>query len=284
MKLIKNIFILCIFTSFFGDVFCATTRAYKMNNNEEELLKKELRNKFLTDDELEEKDSFFDKSQDYTIISGRVTDRDKTMKVLRIKSEMKNIKFFRSGDIVLFKVATKKDSKPCKAYVRDVEDKYFSIYVEDLGPCWGQEKYFRRGTVLLLESNQLADRIMQASVHRKVLLKRKRDFFVQLNQVNHFIWSYKQQKVRVAGEYDKRMSALKKAREDALSSLQGKKVDNITLQRELMYRLDSLDQDLEFYRIERDDLMVDRWHKDHDLGLPVGRKPQYNIEDSTKSF
>ena len=52
-----------------------------------------------------------------------------------------------------------------------------------------------------------------------------------------------------------------------------KKEDSINLQRELSYRLDKLDKDLEFYRIDKDEPKVDRWHLDHDLGKPVAKRP-----------
>ena len=54
------------------------------------------------------------------------------------------------------------------------------------------------------------------------------------------------------------------------------------LQKELIYRLDKLEQDIETYRIEKVELLRDRWALDHDLGLPVGKRPQ-NIK-SLKDF
>ena len=35
-----------------------------------------------------------------------------------------------------------------------------------------------------------------------------------------------------------------------------------------------LDSDLDFYIIDQYEPELDRWHLDHDLGLPVGKKPQ----------
>ncbi|MBK25730.1 MAG: hypothetical protein CME70_17155 [Halobacteriovorax sp.] len=218
-------------------------------------------------------DSWFDKEYDYSQFTGRVTDRDKSTNILKISSEDKNIKFFRAGDLVNFTVASK-DSNFCQGYVRNVEEKFFVIFVKDLYSCWENSDYFRRGTLLHFRSKQLMKRVQEASKYRIVLLKRKKDFFKQLNDVNHFIWSYDQQKVLKASEYDLKIVELQKAKQKALELMVTQKRDQIRLQKELIRRLSELDEELDHYRIEKDDLLVDRWHLDHDLGAPVGKRPQ----------
>jgi hypothetical protein len=41
-----------------------------------------------------------------------------------------------------------------------------------------------------------------------------------------------------------------------------------------MKKLNELDESLLFYRVERQELMTDRWNMDHDSGLPFGQRPQ----------
>lgn len=218
-------------------------------------------------------DSFYDVDYDYSKFTGRVTDRDKTGNVFKISSENKNVKFFRSGDTVKFRMASK-TTKLCEGYVRSVEKGFFVIYVKDIYPCWKGGEYFRRGTMLFFETDALSARVRDASIYRIVLLKRRRDFLNQLNGVNHFIWSYDQQRQITAAEYDKKINEIQAGKQRAIELLLVKKKDSVNLQKELAYRLDALDKDLEFYRIEKDDLLYDRWHLDHDLGRPVGRRPQ----------
>ena len=50
--------------------------------------------------------------------------------------------------------------------------------------------------------------------------------------------------------------------------------DFIHLQRELNFRLDKLDEDIENYRLERVELLRDRWAKDQDFGRPYSNRPQ----------
>jgi len=222
--------------------------------------------------EKKELDSFFDQKMDYSRFTGRVTDRDEGGDILKVSSEMKNIKFFRTGDELKFKIAAR-ESRSCLASVRAIEDGYIIIWVKDLSSCWSSQDYFRRGTLLVFESNQLQDRVRDAALYRLVLLKRKKDFFMQLNNINHFLWSFEQQKLKTAGEYDQRVLMVQKEKEKAMEDLVSRKQDSLKLQKELSYQLDQLDRDLEYYRIDKDEPKIDRWHLDHDLGLPTSRRP-----------
>lgn len=223
---------------------------------------------------LYETDSFYDPKTNYAIFSGRVSDRDSSMNILKISSENGNVKFFRSGDQVYFRVASQKGSEFCKGYVRSSENKYFVIYVTDLHPCWRKKNYFRRGTLLIFNTPQLARRVLEGSSYRNILLQRRRDLFGQLNDVNHFIWTFDQQRVLLSADYDKKILELQKLKQREVDNLISKKKDNLKLQRELIKRVDQLDRDLELYRVEKNELYVDRWHMDQDLGLPVQKRPQ----------
>lgn len=219
-------------------------------------------------------DGFLEPGADYSRFTGRVTDRDRHANILKVSSESKNIRFFRAGDLVQFQLASDQQSRQCEAYVRSIEEGHFVIYVKDLNRCFNIDAYFRRGAMLVFESQRLAERVYEASKYRVLLVARRRDFFEQLNRINHFIWSFDQERVKVAADYDKRILELQEARERALAGLNKTKQDNIRLQRELMTKLDELDRDLDYHRISKDELHVDRWHLDHDAGVPVEDRPQ----------
>jgi hypothetical protein len=267
---------LCEKLKYFLVMIAMMTSAALLSQDEDQVVPSELINqqsKSIKKLIQEQADSFFDQERNYAVFTGRVTDRDINTNILKISSENANIKFFRAGDLVRFKVV-KAGRGFCEGYVRSVEDGYFVIYLKDIFPCFGSKKYFRRGTLLTFDSNRLEQRIGNASQYRVVLIKRKKDFFKQLNNVNHFLWSFDQQKVLTAIDYDRKILKLKKAKENALELLIHSKQDKIRLQKELVFRLDSIEKDLSFYRIDNTELYIDRWHLDHDLGLPVGRRPQ----------
>jgi hypothetical protein len=155
-----------------------------------------------------------------------------------------------------------------------VEDFHFSIYVETLSPCYSTSEYFRRGTVLHFYSKVLATRVFEASKYREQLILRKEDFLKQLNDINHFVWTFDQQKVKKASDFDEQINRLQRQKRKALDDMISEKQEKLVLQNELMKKLNELDESLKFYRVERQELLTDRWQTDHDLGLPVGQRPQ----------
>lgn len=215
-----------------------------------------------------------DPNVDYEHFSGRVSDKDDSGRIFKVHVENNNTKFFRAGDLVQFKVNLKEDRSYCKGYVRSVEDFHFTIFVESLGPCFSTSDYFKRGTVLNFFSKQLGLRVFEASKFREQLILRKEDFLKQLNDINHFIWTYDQQKVKVVAEFDERINQLQREKRKAIDDLISLKQEKLVLQNELMSKLNELDESLKFYRVERQELMADRWNADHDQGLPFGHRPQ----------
>ena len=215
-----------------------------------------------------------DPNVDYERFSGRVSDKDDTSRIFKVNVENNNTKFFRAGDQVLFKVNLQPNREYCKAFVRNVEDFHFTIFVESLEPCYSNDEYFRRGTVLNFYSKQLAMRVFEASKYREQLIVRKEDFLKQLNDINHFLWTFDQQKVKTAADYDQRINQLQREKRKALDDMITLKQERLVLQNELMGKLNELDESLLFYRVERQELMTDRWNLDHDTGLPFGQRPQ----------
>lgn len=211
---------------------------------------------------------------DYERFSGRVSDKDDSGKIFKIQVENNNSKFFRAGDLVKFKINLKENMKYCSGFVRSVEDFHFTIFVERLDPCHPEGAYFKRGTVLNFYSKTLGLRVFEASKHREGLIVRKDDFLKQMNEINHFLWTFDQQKVQVAIKYDEEINRLQREKRKALDDMIALKQEKLILQNELANRLTELDGSLKFYRIERQDLMTDRWNLDHDAGLPVGQRPQ----------
>ncbi len=221
-----------------------------------------------------EVDSFYDPQYDYSKFSGRVTDKDDTTSIIKISAESRNIKFFRAGDYTRFWLSNKNEDKYCEGFVRSLEEKFFVLYVKDLAPCFGSGEYFRRGTSLVFHSPKLLERVREASIFRASLFQKKKDFLSQLNQLNHDVWNYEEQKVKIAAEYDRKIQEIEKQKQMALEEHLSKKNDFVTLQKELIYRLDNIDKEISFYRIEKEEPLFDRWHKDHNLGYPVFERPE----------
>ena len=151
--------------------------------------------------------------------------------------------------------------------MRDTDGNYIVFSVASFTPCSLDGERLRVGSLMKLESFMLSERVSDAKVYRDVLLKRKDDFLVQLNEVNQWLWSFKQQKLKETAKYDQEIEKIKLEKFKALSNLNMKRKDYLHLQRELKFRLDELDRDIEFYRIQNSRVMRDRWAMDRDLGI-----------------
>lgn len=217
---------------------------------------------------------FIDPNINYESFMGRVSDKDRTGKILKVKVENNNTKFFRAGDTVYFKVNKHNGTRSCRASVKGVEDYYFTIKVHDYSPCWPKKRYFPRGMQLNFQSKILASRILESSKFREMLILRKEGHLKQLSDINNFLWTYTQQKIKTAAEYDERINELVKEKQQAVDSLLQKKQESLVLQVELNRKLDELEESLNYYRIERKEHITDRWNLDHDQELPFGQRPQ----------
>ena len=220
-----------------------------------------------------ELNSIFDPNFNYSKFSGRMTDRDKVGNILKILSENKNIKFFRPGDLVEFRLA-RLGNNLCRGHIKNVEDQYFTLYVKDLFRCWKKSSYLRRGTQMVFYSVALAERVKDAGLFRVILIRKRVEYLNQLKRLNKFIWTYDQKKIKVSSSFDKKIVELENQKRRELDILLGKKRDQVFLQKEIVKKIDQVDSDLSHYKVENYEPELDRWHLDHDLGLPVGKEPQ----------
>lgn len=216
---------------------------------------------------------YIDPKVNYENFMGRVTDKDKSGRILKVQVENNNTKFFKSGDVVYFFVNQHKSEVPCRATVRSVEDFYFVIYVQEFNYCWKDGRYFPRGVQLNFESKILGQRVFEASKYRDILLMRKEGYLKQLNGINNFLWTFDQQKMKTAAEYDEQINELKRQKRLAIDNLLQTKQENLMLQVELQQKLDTIDESLDHYRVERQEYLTDRWNMDHDAGLPFPQRP-----------
>ncbi len=80
--------------------------------------------------------------------------------------------------------------------------------------------------------------------------------------------------MKTAANYDEEINRLQREKRKALDDMISLKQERLNLQNELMGKLNELDESLKYYRVERQELMTDRWNLDHDQGLPFGQRPQ----------
>ena len=230
-------------------------------------------------------DSFYDPEVNYAKFLARVSDKNRSTNILKLKYENGNLKFLKIGDSVNFRVKGQ-GYRECEGHIRDVEPPYLTMFVDDIEDCWKKNSYFRRGTILVFDSKLLSKRVYEGSVFRKILLRKREDYLRQLEGVNNFLWSYDQEKIKVAAKYDERINALEQKKRKGLEGMINKKNENIYIQSSLMKKLNEIDSRLEKYRVERKELFFDRWSQDRDLDLPMQVRPQrvYRKPDQKKRW
>ncbi|MCT4643091.1 MAG: cell division protein ZapB [Bacteriovoracaceae bacterium] len=217
--------------------------------------------------------STIDPRVDYERFSGRVTDKSDNGRIIKVKVENNNTKFFKAADKVYFTVNNHPSETRCTGNIRKVEDFYFVMYVTNFDYCWDRKKYFPRGVVLNFESKVLAKRVFEAAKYREILLLKKDGFLSQLSKINNYLWTYDTQRVKVAADYDERINELKRQKARAIDNLIQEKQEKILLQQKLRASLNRLDSSLDHYKVERQEYLLDRWNMDHDNGLPFTQRP-----------
>ncbi len=216
---------------------------------------------------------FLDPKIDYSKMTMRITDLSSDRHIVKVKAENANVKFLKAGDKLAFSVG-EKGERYCYGNVRQVEPFHVVMYVNNFNHCTKKDSYMRRGTILFFNSPILKERIVQGAQFREHLLLKKSDLLKQLSQINHFVWTFEQQRMKLAAEYDQRIVELQKEKRKALDEIFIEKRDKLILQTELQKHLSQLDESLKHYNVERQEFFSDRWNMGHDLGLPLGKRPQ----------
>jgi len=72
----------------------------------------------------QEVEAFFDPNVDYSHTVARVTDRDATGHIFKIRGEDENLKFLRSGDQLVFYMPEQDEKEQCEGFVRSSEFDY----------------------------------------------------------------------------------------------------------------------------------------------------------------
>ena len=222
-------------------------------------------------DTAKEFEAYYNPDGDYSRFWGRITDSDDAHRTLKIRPETNNARFLKIGDLVTFKIGSRRQRREyCRGYVKSQEEGYFLLHVEEVSLCW-DEHYFRRGYILQFTSDVMTSRVRDASLFRTKLLQKREDFYRQLNDINHFIWSYDQQRILAVSSYDQKIMELQRQKRRALNSLVSKKDDYLKLQKKMSRELALIDQDLEFYKPEAPGEFSDSYN--NDLTVPLIRKP-----------
>lgn len=216
-------------------------------------------------------DGFLDPKIDYSKTVGRISDIDQDKKIFKIKVENDFTRFLKPGDPVNIKVL-KLSEDSCLSHVVATELQYFTVQAVDVTPCWGKGEYLRRGLVLEISSDVLLLRVQQASAYRKELLLKRAAYLKQLSEVNNFFWNFNMNKEKLRQDYDQKLNQLKNEKIEAMNNFNAEQAAKTKEQGELMQELNQLDELLKYYRIDRTEILTDKFHADYDTSAPVDQR------------
>ena len=227
-----------------------------------------------TPDIIQEKlKDFYDPNIDYSKFFARMTDYSGN--ILKLETNNSNIKFLATGDQVF--LAFRKKYKECSGIVRNIEDDRYLVIFTNVRDCLPKDIYLRRGTITRLSVPIMFRRIQEAAHNHILLLKNKDDYYHQLNSVNDFLWNYEQEKILLSNNYDAQIMRLRQEKERAIKDLITQRNDNISLQKELKFKIDQIEKDVLNTRADTRELDMDRWNLDHDNRSVFELRPKEGI-------
>ncbi len=212
---------------------------------------------------------FLDPTVDYSVFSGRVSDKSKDLVLLKIQVENTNSKFFEKGDQLSFYINEQSPSRVCQAEIEATEPFYFTIKNFELSDCWDTEKMFRRGTILHFHSPILTQRVQKAAQMRQQLIEQRQGLMKDLKSQGVNLVSLEEYKEQTYQEYERKIQELrKKQKQLPLEHYQQQKNETMA-QLKLRQRLAEIDEALDHYRIDPTEVIKDRFLMDHDSSAPV---------------
>ena len=106
---------------------------------------------------------------------------------------------------------------------------------------------------------------------REDILLKKDAYLKQLAEANNFTWNFDLEREKMLNDFDQRLLALKNEKVNSIEDLNRKKVETVKVQGELLSEINSLEELLKFYRLDRREVLKDRFHADYDTSAPVDK-------------
>jgi hypothetical protein len=219
-----------------------------------------------------DRNGFLDPTLDYSETYGRVSDYDPAVRVLKVKVENDYTRFLKPDDrIYLRPERIAKRNLSCVATIKKTEPYYFVAELDDWAQCLKSTNDMRRGLVVLVFGEILEVRVKQAAKMREDILMKKDSYLKQLAEANNFTWNFDLEREKLLNDFDQRLQALKNEKVNSIEALNRKKVDTVQVQGELMSEIHQLEELLKFYRLDRREVLKDRFYSDYDTSAPVDK-------------
>ena len=198
--------------------------------------------------------------QNSTVFSGRISRLNPNAKFARIRTDFVNIKFLNRRDRVFFWNENYPDSR-CLAFVEGRTNDYLLIRIPEYHTCI-RKVHFTTGTYLHFESSDLERTVTMAKELMEILLKKRLAMNAKKLRHSRELESYLDKVDTVNKRYEILRQKLEIEWQKELGALEEDKGRSFTEFKNAEARVNEIDTKIESYRIEDNNLKIDRWSLD----------------------
>ncbi len=192
--------------------------------------------------------------------SGRISKINKKASLVRVKVNFANVKYLNKKDKVVF-WDQRSDNRKCKAYIAGRSSDYLLLKVPNFEFCF-ETMYFNPGAYLSLFSEDLVNNIKMGREVMELLVKKslairgkihghEKNLNNHIERVDVVNYKYKLLRDKLEAEWRKELAALEEDRVESLRNFKG-----------LQIRMHEIDHKMQKYKIEDENLVMDRWSLD----------------------
>lgn len=195
--------------------------------------------------------------------SGRISRFNREISTLKIKVDFANLKYLNSRDRLEF-WDERNTSQKCRGYVLGRSADFVLVKAPDLKTC---EKFLliTAGAYLKFYSKDLENNLELGKDVVGLLLKKRMAVEGQMTLRQKEIDSHLERVGAVNARYDLLRKKLEQEWQKELNALEEDRVQSVRLAKDLEQRRDEIDKKLELYKVQDENMTLDRWSLDSRL-------------------
>lgn len=202
-------------------------------------------------------------AQEQSIFSGRITRITPEAKLVRVKVDFNNVKYLNKRNKVRF-WDERGRVRECEAYVLGKTNEHLLLRVPELEYC-KRAVLLTEGAYLIFKSEALEENLEVGKELVQILLKKRLAVNGQLSRVQKEIDVHNEKVNAINTRYDVLRQKLEKERLEKVAKINKDKMEELQSYKNYETKLMEIDQKLEQYRIEDENLEIDRWALDPKL-------------------
>lgn len=197
------------------------------------------------------------------VFSGRISQIEREQQRLRVRLDFANAKFIQLNDEMQMWHQGQTKNK-CKVKVVGKENHYVQLRVPQYNRCVNQVG-FTVGSYILFSSRDLEFNMLRAREMIELLLKKRAVLAAELKEKKGKLEEVDGQINGINSEYDQRIQEIEKEREQVLGNMTEKRVLLFEDLRDDELTIGDIDYKLERFRVQSENMSIDRWSLDPEL-------------------